>query len=181
LLTEYDLIDDESAAQAQVGTMQPKPEQVTVPAPLRSSQPTKADDDAPVGCFSRTEPPPRPRTGHRGALLATFSVLTLAAATALFCSRSIFSSGRSTPQASALAAAVPASNAGISPPAATLTLARAELTKGTGSPNTSPIANPGKAPQKAAPGKRAKTGAGKAKPHPKAHQHQALADGSLKL
>jgi len=183
LLTEYDLIDDEVDAPAQSGaTQHKKPEHASVHAPPRPPQPTKVDDDAQVGCFSRSEPPPRPRRERRGALLATFAALTLAAATALFCYRSALPGGWSTPQASALAAgALPAGNLGISRPVTTLTLARTELANGTGTASASPIATSGKAPQKAASGKRAKTGVGKAKPHPKPRQHQALADDSLKL
>lgn len=182
LLTEYDLIDDEVDAPARVpATQHEMPGQAAAQTPARPPQPTKIDDDVQIGCFSRTEPPPWPRTEHRGALLATLAGLTLVAATALLCYRSAVSGGRSTPPASAVAAAVPAGNTAAWPPATTLTAAKTELTHGAGAANASPIAASSKAPQKGAATKRAKTGAGKAKPHPKPHQHQALADDALKL
>ena len=181
LLTEYDLIDDEVEVSAAPRAAQPVTlEKAAVRPPIRNPQPT--NDEAQIAGFSRTEPPPRPRSARRGALIGTLVALSLAAATVVFCSGAPSTSGRGTAQAGALPAATLSNgNAGLSPRGAPVTLAKTEVTNGTVRPAAGPVATPSKASHsKATPGKHGKTGAGKAKPHPKPHQ-QALADDSLKL
>ena len=179
LLTEYDLIDDEAQEQAPVRAEQPKKklEEVAAPPPARAAQPPPIAEEIEVECFSCTEPPPRPRSRRRGALIGAIAALTLAAGSAVFCYGFPAAGGHGRAQAgtSTSDSSGNASRQGATTPAKT-ELARATV--------ASPIAAANKAPhpKAATQGKHNKPSPGRAKPHPKPQQkHQALADGSVKL